>query len=418
MKTRLTKALLDATEPRETPFEIRDDSIRGLLARVQPTGRITLYLEYYNGSGKRNRLKLGRHGDATMTELRERAEDERARVTLGADVAREHREERQDLTLQTFIENQYTPWARDNLKAHESTLRRLESGFRPLWKKRLTELDSWTFEKHRSNRLKKKLPKARKLPSPATINRDFAHLRAALSKAVEWRMLETNPLAGVKAQREDKNRAIRAISSDEEKAILAVFTERHTKRVKARERNNKRRKLEGRPLLPDAPRYRDVMEPMFLLLLDSGLRRGEAFSLEWQDVDFHTRTLTVHGKGAKSSQSRTIPLTARVVGALAAWKAQKGAERDLVFPSKYNGGRLDSIDGAWRSLLADAGVSGLRVHDLRHSFCSRLALAGVPITVIQRLAGHSTITTTARYLHATARDAENAIAQLEKANGQ
>ena len=71
--------------------------------------------------------------------------------------------------------------------------------------------------------------------------------------------------------------------------------------------------------------------------------------------------------------------------------------------------------GAWKTALRKAGVDhGLRLHDLRHTFASRLVSRGVPIFDVSKLLGHQSITMTMRYAHLAPIAFENAIEQLEK----
>lgn len=367
------------------PIEYRDTAQKGFILRIQPSGIATYYVQYRDSKGKTCRLKLGRHPDITLTKARGKAKRELARIALGQSPAEERREERRDLTLKQFLEGPYKDWAEANLKAAKKTLDRLTYGFKPLLNKKLSELDPLSFERHRQWRLKNKLPGAKKVAAAATCNRDQAHLRAAMSRAVKWGMLDRNPLTGVSRAKEGRNKSIRPLSVDEEKSLLALLQDSKT--------------LERRRL-----------KALLLLSIDTGCRRGEVFGLDWRDVDFRTFSITVRGKGAKSGQTREIPLSDRAVDALKTWKAYIGAE-GLAFPGE-NGAKLDNVNTSWRALLRKAGIVGLRWHDLRHTFGTRLAMAGVPLPTIQRLMGHASITTTQRYLHATADDARQAIAKL------
>jgi integrase len=152
---------------------------------------------------------------------------------------------------------------------------------------------------------------------------------------------------------------------------------------------------------------------------DAGLRLGEMLALEWTDIDFKNRLLTVMRNdwrgsiGApKSGRDRKIPLTTRLMAALKATRHLKGK---LVF-CWDDGSR-------WTNSTMRAGLkrqqkrAGLRVtgwHVLRHTFCSHLAMRGAPAIAIKELAGHSSIAVTNRYMHlAPGGAARNAIELLE-----
>lgn len=414
MKKTITDKAVKALRPADKPYELRDDKLQGFLLRVQPSGVMTYYFEYKNAAGKRNRHRLGSHPTMTVPQAQKKAREKANEVFDGGDPQAEKKQASRDLTLRQFLDDVYAPWARVNLKSHAPTLIRLNAGFAPLLDKRLVDLCAFDFEKHRIKRLKEKRfhprpkgekdPKPRKPPTHAGINRDQMTMRAALSRAVEWKHMDHNPLDGVKKKKEDKNRAIRAMTATEEADILDAFAKRRAKLVAKCQAEARKKKTTG-PLIP---RFLDYFEPMIVVSLDCGLRRGEALGLLWSDVDFADSTIIVRGEGAKSSQTRKIPMSTRVqYHILNKWELQTGGE-GRVFP----GASVDSIRAKWRVLLNDAGVTGLRWHDLRHTFGTRLALRGVALPVIQKLMGHASITTTARYLHATDADARAAVGQV------
>ena len=70
-----------------------------------------------------------------------------------------------------------------------------------------------------------------------------------------------------------------------------------------------------------------------------------------------------------------------------------------MFPSHGNTGHRVTINKDWRQLTKAAGITGLRIHDLRHSFASQLASGGASLPLIGALLGHSNPATTSRYAH-------------------
>lgn len=427
------------------PLEVRDTEVRGLTLRFQPSGCATFFLQFRDTTGKQGRIRIGRYGNSKvdreigLPKARELAKDHLANITQGknpADEKREAREERKqpsrDLTLRQFLDDIYGPWAIANLKSHGPTLIRLRAGFAPLLDKKLVDLGSWDFESNRMRRAKEKRfhpkkkgakeAKPRKPPSKAGINRDQMTMRAALAKAVEWNksqefrgcLIDVNPLDGVKKAREDKNQSIRAMTPTEEADILDAFAKRRAKLVEKWQAEARKPKKGKKTVGPPIPRFLDYFEVMIIVSLDCGLRRGEALGLLWSDVDFADSTIVVRGEGAKSSQTRKIPMTPRVqYHVLNKWSLQTGGE-GRVFP----GASVDSIRAKWRVLLTDAKVTGLRWHDLRHTFATRLVMKGVALPVVQKLMGHASITTTARYLHSTDADARAAIGQVVNGKGE
>jgi len=149
---------------------------------------------------------------------------------------------------------------------------------------------------------------------------------------------------------------------------------------------------------------------MVVASLNTGLRRGELFSLTWDNVAVASRVLTITGATSKSGQTRHMPLNDAAFEALAAWRNQT-AGHGLVFPSA-DGRRFDNCNKSWRGLLRDAEIAGFRWHDMRHEFASKLVMAGVPLNTVRELLGHADLSTTLRYAHLAPDHTAEAVQRL------
>jgi integrase/recombinase XerD len=134
-----------------------------------------------------------------------------------------------------------------------------------------------------------------------------------------------------------------------------------------------------------------------------GLRISELLGLQVTDIDASRMVVTVrHGKGAKDRQ---VPLSARLLSALRKWWSTHRHPRWL-FPGKTPGRPLS--DGMVQRIAGRVVKrAGLRkkatLHTLRHSYATHLLEAGVDVVTLQKLLGHSDLSTTARYLHLSTR---------------
>jgi integrase len=152
---------------------------------------------------------------------------------------------------------------------------------------------------------------------------------------------------------------------------------------------------------------------------EAGLRRGEMIGLEWNDIDLKRRLVTVqrsewkgHVTLPKGGRYRQIPLSERLAEVLSTNRHLRGARvlcRDD--GSSVTGKVLWLwVNAAQRA--ANLTVNG-RLHVLRHTFCSHLAMRGAPTISIKELAGHTSLTTTMRYMHLIPNEKERAIRLLD-----
>jgi len=134
------------------------------------------------------------------------------------------------------------------------------------------------------------------------------------------------------------------------------------------------------------------------LLLYTGIRRGEAFKLTWDDVDLKNGILYL--RDPKGGKDQYIPINSLAKQTLKDQFKNKRDATDLVFPSKNNTVRSD-INSHWRKIKKGAGLlDDFRLHDLRHTFASLLASSGkVDLYTLQRLMTHKSPQMTRRYAH-------------------
>lgn len=173
--------------------------------------------------------------------------------------------------------------------------------------------------------------------------------------------------------------------------------------------------------LVDAAAKVDHQHLVFILLGgEAGLRCGEIIALEQTDVDFTRGVIHVrrsewegHVTLPKGGRARQVNMTARLADALRKQRHLRG-ER-ILWRADGHPKVTQVLLNKWMSRiqrLAGLKVTG-GIHILRHTFCSRLAMAGAPARAIQELAGHQNLSTTQRYMHLSPAAKSAAIRMLE-----
>jgi len=227
---------------------------------------------------------------------------------------------------------------------------------------RVSSLRSWLLEQGRA---------------PATVNRYLASLRAVLRKAdLEWGIETAHPV--IRLSRLDNART-RALSFEEEDRLMLA--------------------LEQRPWISD----------LVTFLLGTGARLGEALGLDWTDVDLSVCRVTFFV--TKNGDQRCIPLPPFVT-VLLVRMSRSALGGGAVFRGPY-GTPYKRPHGAFRSACERAGIEDLRIHDLRHTYATRLVQRGVSLYKVGKLLGHRDVRMTQRYAHLNVEDLAADVEVLE-----
>jgi len=387
MRIHLTKKIVATAQPKEKPYELRDTHVKGLLLRVQPSGHKSWIVTWKHGK----RRTLGEASHLTLDQARAHASQTIAEY-IQQGLPSIAKRKASSITLDTFLSDHYAPWAKSELKGADQYIERLRRVFPKALSKPLAEIDTAWIERRWAARLKETTRRDTPI-TKATAWRDLAGLKAVLSKAVKWGMLERNPFQQVRVKATKPRSVVRYLTAAEEKRLRDALSERDRMLAAARASANEWRKARRRPAFPEIPEhgYASHLTPVVLLAMNTGMRRNELLSLCWSDINFDARMLTVRRENAKSGKQRHIPLNAEALSAVKQWQSQRG-----------NSGRIFDVNGvksAWGRLLEAAKVENFRFHDLRHHFASRLVMAGVDLNTVRELLGHADLTMTLRYAH-------------------
>ncbi|MGQ3046362.1 MAG: tyrosine-type recombinase/integrase [Niveispirillum sp.] len=337
-----------------------DPEIRGLSAEVRQGGGVSFRFRYFDERHREQTIGLGRYGDVTVAQVRERAKALRAAVALGQDPAAERRQRRAVPTLASLLEGTVLPQLADQRGAgnHRAYAARIIQAFGKL---RLDELKPADITGWRVGMVKAGL-------ANATVNRHTAFLRMAYNKAIEQGLYSgTNPA-----------KSPGALPEGNREQYLTVI------QVKALVR------------ALDLEPNRDAACAILLLLL-TGARRNEVTQARWEDVDFDLYLLTV--QRSKSGRRHHIPLSPPAVQLLRRQHLRTG-HGEHVFPGRAPGKPITSLRGSWDRARRAAGLpDDFVLHSLRHTYASCLVNRGRSLAEIAAVLGHSQLSTTRRYAH-------------------
>jgi integrase len=388
MLAKITKRVVDSTEPRDATYLIRDTAVKGFVLVVTPAGAKSYAVDYRAGSGRgspKRRLTIGKHGSPWTPETaRTEAKRLLAEVAAGRDPATARREDRKALTFGDLIAL-YLAEGVSHKKA--STLKadrgRIEHHLRPLLGKlRADRIVRADVEQMRNAVTAGKTAETiqsgakRRSGSMAAGGKGVAAQCVALVSAifafaVERGLCADNPARGVKKA---PVRKVDRFLSAAEIAQLAAALDTQLQRS-------------GNPYPAAAIK----------LLLLTGCRRGEIVNLCWDHVDFDHECLRLPDS---KTGAKIVYLNAPARALLQ--ELPRMVDNPRVIPGMRADSGSASIDNAWSRVRAAAGLTNVRLHDLRHSFASIGAAGGLSLPIIGALLGHKHATTTARYAHLSA----------------
>lgn len=160
------------------------------------------------------------------------------------------------------------------------------------------------------------------------------------------------------------------------------------------------------------------LRAFIIAMLDTGCRPGEILSLQWRDVSLDRNELIVRAEKEKTRTGRIIPITSRLKSILEMRRLDPEGEE--FGPEAYAFGneveeRVKPMRELWTEAVEKAGLTGLQMRDLRHEAGSRFMEAGMPISYVSNMLGHTNLTTTSRYLNINVRVLHREMEKFETA---
>lgn len=306
-------------------------------------------------------------------------------------------------TLKKFAEDDFLSFVRATSASkprtvtfYETTVRNVVAG--KLAALRLNEITTEHLADFAAERREKGM-------QTSTINRDLATVRRMFHLAQEWgRVITVLPRVRMLP---GENQRERVLTAEEEQKYLAATVE-----LARRLEDAYRRALDGiratvrgeQPIRPDAYLLRDVAT----ILLDCGLRPEECYRLKWENIrDGGIEVFT----GKRKASRRRIPASDRVLSILEMRRAVSLAE--WIFPASTKSGHIESftLKKQHKAALTADEVAPFVLYDLRHTCLTRWAKVLDPFT-LKKLAGHTDLNTTMRYVHLNDEDVRAAMAKV------
>jgi integrase len=340
-----------------------DDAVHGFGLRVYPSGRKAFVL-FYRAKGRQRLATLGAYGVLTADEARQKATRLLRAVGDGEDPVAERREERRAPTLAAFAERYLEQHARAKKKpssaASDERLLRLHVLPR-LGGRCVPDLDRADIARlHHELR-----------STPVLANRVLALLSKMLNLAEAW---------GV---RPDGSNPVRHVDRYPERPKERFLSPAELARLGAA----------LRAVEEEGSEHPSAILAVRLLAL-TGARRNEILTLTWDGVDFDRAELVL--ADSKTGPKR-LPLPTPALTLLHG--APRLAGNPYVCPGERDGGRFHGLQRPWERIRARAGLTGVRLHDLRHTHAATAVSAGLALPLVGKLLGHTQPTTTQRYAH-------------------
>jgi integrase len=387
--------------PSGTHQEYADAALRGLSVRVTPAGSIQYSIRFRRPDGSFSRKRIGVYPVMSAAQAREAARRELEQTPQKQDtpaVVEQKKRLRVESvrrahgcpTLRTFLDGDYTAYlAANEISTANANLTR--SSFEDLLDRGLDELTPWLLESWKARTAKTGVKQK-------TIANKLHALQGLLRVAITAGHLTDNPAKDV-PRNGKADVVVRYLSADERTRLYAAMEAREEANRDARYRTIAHRRMRKQPAPPSLRhvRYTDHLQPFVIAALNTGMRKGELFALQWADVDLELRTIHVRRAITKDDERRDIPITDELLECLMTWRLL--AHKVFVFGNVETDAPLTDVSGAWEALLVAAEITRFRFHDCRHDYASRLVAAGVDLNRVRVLLGHSDLKTVLRYAH-------------------
>ncbi|WP_375327170.1 tyrosine-type recombinase/integrase [Candidatus Tisiphia endosymbiont of Nemotelus uliginosus] len=359
-----TKDALYKIEPPKAKRNVyRDTKETGLILIVSYGGSKIFYLgrmiqkEYY-------RIKIGRFPDLSIVDARAKAAELKSQIAKGINPTKENNTVSNDLddlptpeelTFKELFDKYIDNYAKHNIKRWQDRIAAMDRQAKHFYSLKISDIQRTDIQETFND-----LTNVGKY----TANRFLETLSSIFNKAIDWELLEKNPITGIKKHKEQSRD--RYITKEEAPRFFQTLEE---------ETNQ-------------------LMKDFILISLYTGARKSNVLSMRWENISFIDKTWYI--SDTKNGEPQTVVLIDEAIKILQDRKTQITSE--WVFPSSTSSsGHLQEPKKAWKRICTRAGLKNLRLHDLRRTCGSWMAINGASQYVIGKALNHKNPKSTAIY---------------------
>lgn len=351
-------ALAAACEEGRKKTDWYDEAVTGFVLECRSTGGKTFYLRY-DQDGRQRQVKLAAFGDAPFVQIKRKAERLRSEVVMGGDPAAA-KAVAKAVPLYAEMAAMHMADAKLHQRSYSTTEAYMRNHIVTRWGRvRLTDIDSRAVAHWLADKRAEGL-------APATVLKIKMIFSRSFELGARWGIAgcERNPVRAVQSKPVNNARE-RYVTAEEAARLIEAAGDSRNPQLAA----------------------------IVSLLLLTGMRVSELLSARWEHVDLDRRSLFV--PTSKTGRSRHVPLAQAAVDVIAA--LPRGV---FLFPSPADPRKpLGSIKHGFQTARAAAGLTDLRIHDLRHSAASFMVNSGVDLFAVGKVLGHANVASTSRYAH-------------------
>lgn len=357
------RALENLPVPAEKQAVYYDSGSKDGLCVIITYGGAKTYYAYMKFQGVPKRVKIGRVGQIKLYKAREVAHSLKEQATLGTDPTKERKENLQDITLKQFYENVYKPEYSVVYKKPRSI-----DNDDSIFNHRLKDFQNRKLLSIKSDEIEKLHNKTKLALSEYTANRVLSLLKHMYTIAIKYGYIPNKENPAEFVRKFSEKCRDRFLQPEELTRFMDALKE---------EKN-------------------DVFRNFILLLLYTGVRRSNALTMRWSNIDL--KSGFIYFPDSKSGESINHEMAEETKELLESMKYD--AESDWVFPSKKSAsGHLEDPKRPFQDLLKRANIKSFRLHDLRRTHGCYQMMAGASLYIMGKSIGHKSEGSTKVYAH-------------------